>query len=111
MIYEIHNYYYDPDKFEAFVEWGKGEVNTFLKTHLDVVGIWFSNGQPPEFAGADPTPLKYGAPNITWIIRWESMEQRKQTWEAVSGEFQKIWATHPDPDAYLHMQVSFAEKI
>jgi hypothetical protein len=113
MLFEIRNYHYDPSKFEAYTRWGKGEAKTFLEAHLDIVGIWFDIGEPPEFGGEDPTPSQHGAPNVTWIIRWESMEHRNQGHKELSEnqEWQEIWSRHPDPNGYLHMQVTFAEQI
>lgn len=113
MIFEIRNYHYMPAKLEAYRQWAQTEAVDFLKAKLDVVGFWIDCGEPPEFRGADPTPAPHGPANVTWIIRWASMEQRKQRHPEVFGSaaWKDIWSRHPDPNAYLHIQVTFAEQI
>ena len=111
MLYEIRNYHFDPNNWDAWKQWARAEAIPYLKANLDIVGFWFDNGETPEFGGQDPEPRKYGAANVTWIIRWESMEQRNQARKdrKASEAWQKIWSTQPDPNGYLHTEVRFAE--
>ena len=113
MLYEIRNYHYDPSKYEAYMRWAKKDALPFLKANLDLVGMWVPSGDPPEFMGVDPIPSQHGAPNVTWIIRWDSMEHRNQGHQDLFGgqEWQDIWSRHPDSNGYLHVQITFAEAI
>jgi hypothetical protein len=113
MIFEIRSYHYDPDQFEAYCQWVREEAAPFLKTNMDVVGVWIDSGETPEIWGSDPAPLKYGTANLTWIIRWKSMDHRSQGHKEVfdSEEWQTIWSHHPDSNGYLHCEVTFATEI
>ncbi len=53
--------------------------------------------------------LRHGQPNVTWIIRWNGMDHRKQGWEALwsDDEWQAIWDEHPGFEDYLHMSIRF----
>lgn len=113
MLFEIRSYHYDPDQWEAYKPWARAEAIPYLKAHWDIVGFWFDNGDTPEFGGRDREPRKYGAANVTWIIRWQSMEQRNQAFKDLheSEEWRKIWSTHPDPNGYLHAEIRFTEEV
>ena len=113
MLFEIHNYHYDPSKFDAYKQWAREEAVPFLKANLDIVGCWFDVGKTPEYWGADTTPSQHGAANATWIIRWESLEQRNREHSAVyeSEGWREIWAKHPDQNGYLHCEITFAEEL
>lgn len=111
MLFEIRNYHYDRSQWEAFTQWAQEEAVPFLKANLDIVGIWFDNGEPPEIMGSDPMDLKHGTANVTTIIRWESMEKRNQGYQGLGETWQEIWSRHPDPNGYLHMEVRFAEGV
>lgn len=112
MIYEIRNYYYDPVKFETYAQWARKKAVPILKANFDVVGLWVNNGEPPEIWGNDIESRKHGPPNLTWVIRWESMEQRNLGHKVFSEnqEWQEIWSTHPDANGYLHCEVTFGEE-
>ena len=112
MLFEIRSYHYDPNQWDALKQWARAEVIPYLKSNWDIAGFWFDSGDTPEFSGQDPEPRKYGVANVTWVIRWESMEQRNQAHKDLreSEEWQKIWSTHPDPNGYLHSEVKFAEE-
>lgn len=113
MLFEIRNYHYDPAKFAAYRQWAVNEAVPFLRANLDVVGFWLDNGEPPEISGADPMTLKHGSANVTWIIRWESMEARREGHERVfQGEgWRDIWSRHPDARGYLQLEARFAEEV
>ena len=76
-----------------------------------MVGFWLDNGETPEIGGTDPMELKHGTANVTWIIRWESMETRTQKNIFGSEGWQEIWSRHPDSSGYLHVEVRFAEAV
>ena len=111
-MFEIRNYHYDPSKFEAYKAWAINEAIPFLRANLDIVGFWMDNVETPEVRGADPMNLKLGSANVTWIIRWDSMEARNQFQQEVfDGEdWQEIWANHPDPNGYQQMEARFANE-
>jgi hypothetical protein len=127
MLFEIHSYHYDPSKFDAYKQWAREEAAPFLKANLDIVGIWFDIGKTPKYWGADPTPSQHGAANATWIIRWESLEQRNRAiirhdHDLVAGDahdlaiyesegWREVWAKHPDQNGYLHCEITFAEEL
>ena len=80
---------------------------------MNIVGFWLDSGETLEYWGVDPTPSKHGAANVTWIIRWESMEHRNQDHTDVFGSegWQDIWSKHPDPNGYLHSEITFADEF
>ena len=111
MIYEIRDYHYLPEKFEAYKAWGE-EVVPVLKEILDVVGFWVDGGSESEVGGSNPnTPIGYA--NITWIIRWDSREQRDAEFgkRMSSDQWQAVWAKHPDPDGYVQTLSRFMTQM
>jgi hypothetical protein len=113
MMFEIRNYHYDPTKFDAYRTWAVDEAIPFLKANLDVVGFWIDNGESAELTGADPAPHKHGPANVTWIIRWDSMDARAKGHEEIfqGDAWQEIWSHHPDAGGYLQMEARFAEGV
>ena len=112
-MFEIRNYHYDPAKWEAYKEWAINDAVPFLKANLDIVGFWIDNGDAPEIGGSDPMELKLGSANVTWVIRWASMEARDEGHKKVFlGEgWQEVWARHPDANGYLQMEAKFADEL
>jgi len=112
-MFEIRNYHYDPQKFDAYKKWAIEDAAPFLKANLDVVGFWVANGQPAELTGSDPQENKHGSANVTWIIRWDSREARDKGFKEVfQGKgWQAVWAKHPDADGYLQMESKFADEV
>ncbi len=110
MLYEIRNYHYRPDKFDAYRRWAIDLAAPFLTTHLDVIDFWLGTQDPPEMSGTDPMPLAHGSANVTWIIRWADMAARTEG-QAIyqSDGWRAIWAQHPDPGGYLQLEARFAE--
>ncbi|MDM7861152.1 hypothetical protein QTP81_11135 [Alteromonas sp. ASW11-36] len=109
-VYEIRNYHYDTSKIIAFKKWMNDDAASFLKTNLDVVGIWISTEDNAIISGTNPMKQYLGSANVTWIIRWNSMEERERIREKVfAGEdWQQIWSSHPDIDGYHQIEVKFA---
>ena len=112
MIYEVRDYHYRTDLFDAYKRWAE-EAVPVLKSKLDIVGFWVDSGIEPEVSGTDPMNPPLGQANITWIIRWESKVQRDERLPEViaSEEWQGVWAKHPDPDGYRQMLGRFMEEM
>ena len=110
MIYEIRDYHYSPEKFEAYKTWGD-EAVPVLRELFDLVGFYVVNGDDAEVAGTAPEKPSIGYANITWIIRWESREQRDAefTKRMQSPKWAAVWAKHPDPNGYVQLLSRFAE--
>ena len=106
MIDEIRSYHYAPELFAEYKAWAVDHAVPYLRQHLNLVGFWLDSGAAPEIAGECPTDMPLGAANVTWIIRWESMEARAEQLGSVFGtdEFQEIFARIPDPKGYLQME-------
>ncbi|MEO2178026.1 MAG: hypothetical protein ABGY96_28585 [bacterium] len=113
MLVEIRSYHYDPDQFDAYRKWAVDHAVPYLKANLDVVGFWLDNGEPPEINGKDPMTPKHGTANVTWIIRWESMEKRNEGQKTIfAGKgWEEVFSQHPDPDGYLQLESRFAEEV
>lgn len=114
MLYEIRNYYYDPDTLDAYRQWGSDEdVKSIMEAYMDIVGFWVDHGEPAIFGGEDPTPSDHGVPTLTYIIRWESMEHRHRGWNDLREDprWKDAWTRHPNPNGYLHTQATFTEAL
>ena len=113
MFDEIRSYHYDPAQFEAYKKWALEDAVPFLKANLNIVAFWLDNGREPELSGSDPAPGKHGVANVTWVIRWESEEDRAKGFQEVLGGegWQEVWAKHPDQNGYLQMEARFADAV
>jgi hypothetical protein len=89
-----------------------GRAIEILRDHFDVVGFWFDVGIPAKITGSTPMDLPLGSANVSWILRWDSMEQREEGWEALwrNEDWVNHWANHPDPEGYLHQSARFLEE-
>jgi hypothetical protein len=110
---EIRCYHYDPEKFEPYKKWALEEAVPFLKDNLNIVGFWLDNGKAPEIGGASPMDMPLGSANVTWVIRWDSEEDRAEGHARIFGgqEWQEIWSRHPDANGYLQMEARFADPV
>ena len=81
----------------------------WLKANLDVIDFWVDDGIEPEIAGSAPVVSPNGQPNVCWIIRWPSKAARDEMFKASmsSAEWQEVWSKHPNPNAYLHVNIRF----
>ena len=111
MIYEIHTYHFNPDKFLEYKNWVVNECVPYLRANLDLVGFYIGDVEPPLIDGTTPMKLELGSANAMWIARWESMEVQKKTNETMfsTEEWRRIWADHPDQNGYLHYEHRFTE--
>jgi len=113
MIYEIRDYHYRRDIFDAYVKWAEAAV-VVLRDKLDVVGFWVDEGEfEQEVAGSDPQTSSIGSANVTWIIRWEDMEQRGEVMKtAFAGDaWEAVMAQHPDANGYLQLASRFMKEM
>lgn len=110
-LYEIRDYHYRRDRFDAYRSWAR-EASRVLHDRMDVLGFWVDVGIPSQTLGSDPMDLPHGSPNVTWIIRWDDMDQREAGWEALwnDSEWAAVWDEHPGFEGYLHMSVRFLEE-
>ncbi len=113
MIDEIRSYHYAPELFNEYKAWAVNHAVPYLKQHLNLVGFWLDAGTAPELAGEQPSEMPLGVANVTWIIRWDSMESRAELLASVFGadEFQEIFKRIPDPKGYLQMESRFATPV
>jgi len=113
MIDEIRSYHYAPDLFEDYKVWATDHAVPYLRKHLNLVGFWLDAGVEPEIGGEGPADMPLGVANVTWIIRWESMEARSEQLASVFGteEFQQIFARIPDPKGYKQMESRFTHPV
>ena len=112
MLYEIRNYHFDPEKFEAYKAWARDEALPFLSQELDLVGFWANTDAPTEVTGEPMDTM--GSANITWVIRWPDRETRDATMASVfTGEaWGKIFANVPGGlESYKRMEAKFTEAL
>ena len=111
-IYEIRDYTIEPEWFPAYKEWAKLVV-PWLKENMDEIDFWIDDGLDCDTGGSDPRQPPHGQPNVCWIIRWSSREERDEKWAEVQAnpEFQEIWSKHPNENAYLIWNARFMRSI
>ena len=112
-IVEIRDYTIEGDSFEAYRDWAHRLAAPWLKANLDVIDFWVDDGLEAEVAGSAPSVPPNGQPNVCWIIRWPSRAARDEGYAAFSEnpEWQQIWAEHPNPNAYLQVNVRFMKAV
>ena len=111
-IYEIRNYHFKPEHLDEYKTWVVEELLPYISPKIDVVGFWVGTSDPPELRGVPLDEL--GSANVTWIIRWPSIEQRHEGMATVfSGpEWDDIFSRVPGgPESYLRMEARFSESL
>ncbi len=108
-IVEIRDYTIDPDWFPAYRQWAADHAAPWLRANLDVIDFWVDDGHEPEVTGSNPQVSPNGQPNVCWIIRWPSRQAREESFRSTLGgpEWAEVWAQHPNPKAYLQVNVRF----
>ena len=108
-IVEIRDYTFEAATFEAYKVWAEEKAVPWLKANLDVIDFWIDCGIEAEVSGSNPQVSENGQPNITWIIRWDSIEERQENFAKImaSPEWKTIWAEHPNEKGYLQMNARF----
>jgi hypothetical protein len=112
MIYEIRNYYFEPTRLDEYREWIRNRAIGYLQENLDLKGFWINNSEAPQVNGVEMDDL--GSANITWILGWNSMEERNETMGKVftGPEWDAIFEHVPGGmKSYLRMEAKFAEKM
>ena len=94
-------------------DWADKIAAPWLKNNLDVIDFWVDTGIEPEVGGSSPVVSPNGQPNVCWIIRWSSKEDRDLGFAALkrNEEWQEIWSKHPNENSYLHKNVRFMKAI
>ena len=112
MIFEIRDYHYQADRLEEYRVWA-GEAVVFLGERWDLLGWWMDSGAAPRIMGSDPMQLKHGLANITWMLRWDSIEERESAWEELweNPKWLDLWDRHPGFEGYLQLAVRFMEEV
>ncbi len=112
-IYEIRDYTIDPEWFERYVVWAREHAVPHIMANLDALGFWVHGGDPADVAGSKPFVSPNGQPNVTWILRWPDRATRDVEFArwAQSEGWKAVWAKHPNPDCYLHMNGRFMELL
>lgn len=108
-IVEIRDYTIESESFDAYKDWARDYAAPWLKANLDVIDFWVDDGEEAEVTGSAPAVSPNGQPNVCWVIRWPDRQTRDEGFEAfrVNAEWQQIWKKHPNPNAYLQMNVRF----
>ena len=109
--FEFREYHFRSESWEDYRMW-LNDAMQILRDHFDVVGFWFDVGIPSEISGSTPMELPLGSANVTWILRWDSLEDREAGWEALwrSEAWMEHWTNHPDPGGYLQTSARFLEE-
>ena len=112
MIYEIRNYHFKPDLLDDYRAWAERDAIPYLSSKMDIVGFWITTSDEPELLGAPLDEL--GIANVTWVIRWPSLEERHQRMPAaLSGpDWDDVFSRVPGgADSYLRLEAKFAEAL
>ena len=110
-IVEIRDYTIEEKWFAKYKEWANEFAAPWLRNNLDVIDFWMDSGISSEVTGSSPQVSPNGQANVCWIIRWPSKASREASFAAFvkNPEWQGIWAKHPNPNAYLQMNVRFMQ--
>lgn len=111
-VYEIRNYNIDPDHLESYKTWITNHGLPYIRNHMDVVGFWLEGGIESEINGAPIDEL--GSANVTWVIRWDSKDQRDKTMDKAfnNEEWKAIFAKFPGgSEAYLRVEIKYFDGI
>ena len=95
----------DPARAQEFAEThGIHRVSEHYQAVID---------DPAEVTGVDPHVSKHGQANVHWMIRWDSREAREERWQTWTKDpgWGAIWAKHPNPSAYLQMNVRYMTTV
>lgn len=112
MLYEIRTYHYRPEQLETYRDWASKHAVPFLKASFDLVGFWIDSGEPAEVL--DEPLDKLGPANITWILRWQDMDERNRQMQAVfsSPEWDAVFAELPGGfEHYLRREARFSQAL
>jgi hypothetical protein len=108
---EIRDYHYRKDRMDEYRAWAKRAARYFGH-RWELLGWWLDAGHESRLSGSDPMELAHGLANVTWMIRWDSLEQREAAWNELwnDEEWERLWDQHPGPEGYHQMAVRFLEE-
>ncbi len=112
-LYEIRDYTIDPEWFDRYVAWAREDAVPWIMANLDALGFWVHDGSQAEVGGSGPVVSPNGQPNVTWILRWPDRAARDAGFASAFGSdgWKAVWAKHPNPNSYLHMNARFMELV
>ncbi len=98
-VYEIRDYTIDEDWFEAYVYWAENHFMPYGNARIEIIDFWVSTGEEAIVEGTNPIVSPNGQPNVTWVARYKSREERDAFFANldVDPEWEKVWAKHPNP--------------
>ena len=111
MLHEIRNYHYEPTLMAEYRDWATKFALPYIREQLDLVGSWVNLDDPAQISGRPQDEL--GSATVTWIIRWEDMDQRNETMRRVFGSEQwaEIMKDNPGQENYLRTEAKFTEAL
>ncbi len=111
MFYEIRNYHYEPKRMAEYKAWASDLAVPYIREQVDLVGFWVNIDEPPIVNGRALDEL--GSATVTWIIRWDDMEQRKSVMGKTFGSaaWREIMAHNPGRENYHRQEAKFAENL
>ena len=109
-LYEFRDYHYAGD-MDDYRQWWSEAMPILRGRGFDVIGLWYDGGVPARISGSDPMELEHGSANVTWVIRWDGIDQREREWDALweDAEWTACADHHPGFDGYKHMSVRFMD--
>ena len=99
-VYEIRDYTIEEEWFEAYVYWAENHFMPYGSARIEIIDFWVSTGEEAIVEGTNPIVSPNGQPNITWVARYKSREERDAFFANldVDPEWEKVSAKHPNPD-------------
>ena len=112
-VYEIRDYTIEEEWFEAYVYWAENHFMPYGNARIEIIDFWVSTGEDAIVEGTNPIVSPNGQPNVTWVARYKSREERDAFFANldVDPEWEKVWAKHPNPDAYIHSNARFFSSV
>jgi len=111
-VFEIRSYHFKPELLADYKAWVNSKALPYISRRVDVVGFWIASPDAPEVAGAPLDEL--GSANVTWVIRWPSIEDRHREIAAVfsGSEWDNIFSQVPGgEESYLRVESRFANAV
>ncbi|ARN75870.1 NIPSNAP family protein [Oceanicoccus sagamiensis] len=109
---EIRNYHIAADAYSAYKHWAEYIAVPYLKQQLPMIGFWLNDNTEVEVLGEAMDAV--GPANVTWILEWDSMEQRnEQMAAAFTGErWDEVFAKLEGGfDIYVRRETRFCRAI
>ena len=78
-VYEIRDYTIEEEFFEAYVYWAENYFMPYGMERIEIVDFWVSRGDEAIVEGTNPIVSPNGQPNVTWVAKYDSREDRVYT--------------------------------